>query len=64
MPLCLEVPAVTEHDAGGLARLSKSVLNKAGAENSQLEGIGVDGEYVKKGVKEHLLEELDIPGWT
>ena len=31
VPLCLEVPAVTEHDAAGLARLSKYILNKSGA---------------------------------
>ena len=30
----------------------------------QLEGVAVDGEYVKKGIKEKLLEDLDIPDMT
>ena len=64
VPLCLEVPAVTELDAVGLARLSKDVLNNAGAEDTQLEGIGVDGEYVKKGFKAKLIEMLEVPGFT
>ena len=64
VPLCLEVPPVTELHAAGLASLSKSVLNNAGAEDFQLEGIGVDGEYVKKGFKEKLLEILEIPEFT
>ena len=29
-----------------------------------LEGIGVDGEYIKKGVKTKLLDLLEIEGWT
>ena len=61
VPVCLEVPPVTEHSVPALAKLAMSVLKKFGVEDSQLEGIAVDGEYVKKGIKAKLLEELDIP---
>ena len=64
VPICLDVPTVTDHSISGLAKLSKSVLNNVGAEDTQLEGIAVDGEYVKKGIKEKLLEYLDIPKMT
>ena len=64
VPICLEVPTVTDHSVSGLAKLSKSVLNNVGAEDTQLEGIAVDGEYVKKGIKDKLLEDLDIPKMT
>ena len=57
VPVCLDVPPVTDHDIEGLA---KAELNKLGVEDSQLEGIAVDGEYVKKGIKKKLLETLDI----
>ena len=32
--------------------------------DDMLEGIQVDGEYIKKGVKTKLLELLDIDDWT
>ena len=48
VPVCLEVPPVQEHSVAALAKLSKSVLNNAGVEDEQLEGIAVDGEYVRK----------------
>ena len=40
--------------------MAKSLLNKFGIEDSQLECISVDGQYVMKGIKAKLLEELDI----
>ena len=61
VPVCLEVPPVTEHSIPALAKVAKSVLNSFGVEDRQLEGIAVDGEYVRKGIKEKLLEELDVP---
>ena len=62
VPVCLEVPPVTEHSVPALAKLAKSVLNGSGVDDKQLEGIAVDGEYVRKGIKEKLLELLDLPG--
>ena len=40
------------------------MLNNVGVENKQLESIEVDGEYVKKSIKEKLLENIDIPEMT
>ena len=37
-------------------------MNKFGAKDKQIEGVAVDGEYVRKGLKNKLVEELDIPG--
>ena len=64
VPVCLEVPPVTEHSIPALAKMAKSVINSFGVEDKQLEGIAVDGEYVRKGIKDKLLEELDLPGMT
>ena len=61
-PVMLEVPPVTHHDADGLAAMAKKVLNGAGVKESQLEGVGWDGQYVHLGVMEKLIELLDIPG--
>jgi hypothetical protein len=57
-----EVPPVTHHDAAGLAAMARNVLNGAGIKDSQLEGVGWDGQYVLLGVMEKLIELLDIPG--
>ena len=51
VPLMLDVPIVKEYDAEGLAKMVKQILNEDGADDEQLEGIGWDGEYIKKGVK-------------
>ena len=61
-PVMLEVPPVTHHDADGLAAMAKKVLNGAGVKDSQLEGVSWDGQYVRLGVMEKLIELLDIPG--
>ena len=55
---------VTDHSISGLAKLSKSVQNNVGVEDKQLESIAVDDEYVKKSIKEKLLENIDIPEMT
>ena len=63
VPLMLDVPTVTEYDASGLAKMAKKILNDAGAEDNQLEGLSWDGEYVKKGVKSKFIEILNIENW-
>ena len=45
----LEVPPVPDLSAKGLANTAKRVFNDAGLDDSQLEGIGWDGEYVQGG---------------
>ena len=64
VPVCLDAPTVTDHSTEGLAEFAKTELTKIGVEDSQLEGIAVDGEYVKKGTKKKLLEALDIPNMS
>ena len=55
----MPVPVVTEGDAVGLAKMSKSIFNEAGAGDHQLEGVGWDGQYVKMGVLGKLLEIME-----
>ena len=62
VPVFLDLPPVQHHDIASLAKLSKSTLKQFGVEDKQVEGVAVDGEYVKKGIKEKLIAELDIPG--
>ena len=70
VPLMLDVPTVTEYDVSGLAKMAKKILNDAGAEDNQLEGLGWDGEYAKTGVKSknfcfaRVLQKLDSLFWT
>ena len=54
----LNVPPVTKHDANGLAVLAKDVVKKARVDDSQIEGVGWDGQYVKSGVLRELLQIL------
>ena len=61
VPVCLDVPTVKDHSVAGLAQLATSVLHNAGAGDKQLEGISVDSKFVKKGIKQKLLENLHIP---
>ena len=62
VPLMLEVPPVQNHSAEGLAMsmTAKQVFNSAGLSDDQLEGLGWDGEYIKKGVKKQLIKILEI----
>ena len=64
VPIMLDIPPVKDHSAVGLAVSAKEVFNSFGFADDKLEGIGVDGEYVKKGVKTKLLELLDLENWT
>ena len=58
-PMMLEVPPMPNLSASGLASTAKEVFNDAGFLDDQLEGMGWDGEYIKKGVKKKLLEILE-----
>ena len=60
VPMMLELPPPSELTAEGLAKTARKVFNDAGLGDDQLEGVGWDGEYVKKGVKKKLIEELCI----
>ena len=57
-PMMLEVPPVPVLSAVGLATTAMEVLCDSGISDDQLEGVGWDGEYVKKGVKDKLVEFL------
>ena len=63
-PIMLALPTVKDHSAEGLAVSVKKVFNSFGFSDDMLEGIGVDGEYIKKGVKSKLIEILDLDDWT
>ena len=54
-PMILEIPLMPNLSANGLA---KEVFNGAGFLDDQLEGMGWDGEYVKKSIKNQVLELL------
>ena len=43
---------------------AKKVFNSAGLSDDQLEGLGRDGEYIKKGVKKQLIKILEISDMT
>ena len=64
VPLMLEVPPVHNHSAEGLAESAKEVFSNAGLSDNQLEGLGWDGEYIKKGVKNKLVKILEISDMT
>ena len=61
VPVFLDLPPVQQHDIASLAKLSKSVMTRFAIEDKQIEGIAVDGEYMKKGIKNKFIDELDIP---
>ena len=59
-PLMLELPPVIDHTAEGLSDQMLEVLHNAGVEDSQLEGFGVDGQYVKMGAIRKLIAKLEV----
>ena len=63
-PKMLEVPAVPNLSAVGLASTAKMIFNDSGFSDDQLEGVGWDREYIKKRVKDKLLDLLDIDEMT
>ena len=64
VPIMLDIPTVKDHSAAGLAISAKETFISFGFADNMLEGIGVDGEYIKKGVKTKLLELLEIEDWS
>ena len=60
VPKMLELPPPNNLSAKGLAETARKVFNDAGFSDDQLECIGWDGEYIKKGVKKKLLEDLQV----
>ena len=62
--MMLDVPTVPNLSAAGLASTAKMIFNDFGFSDDQLEGLGWDGEYVKKRVKDKLLDVLEIDGMS
>ena len=62
--MMMDVPPVPELSAQGLATTALDVFRDSGFSDDQLEGIGWDGEYVKKGVKGKVLDQLEIGDFT
>ena len=62
--MMLDVPPVPELSAQGLATTAMEVFHDSGFSDDQLEAIGWDGEYVKKGVKGKVLDQLGIGEFT
>ena len=59
-PLMMELPPVIDHTAEGLSDQMLELLHNAGVEDCQLEGIGVDGQYVRTGAIKKLIAKLDV----
>ena len=58
----LEVPPVPVLTAAGLANTALEVFHESGFSDDQLEGLGWDGEYIKKRVKDKRLNQLMVEG--
>ena len=63
-PVMLELPPVVDHTADGLSSQMLHFFHEAGVEDSQLEGVGVDGQYIKLGVVKKLISKLVVDGFT
>ena len=63
-PIMLDLPPVTDHTADGLSDQMLGLMRGAGCEDSQLEGIGVDGQYIKMGAIKKLISKLNVEGFT
>ena len=59
-PLMLGSPIVKDHSGKGLAEGMLSCTRDFGIDDNQLEGIGVDGQYIHLGVKKHMLQLMDV----
>ena len=62
--MMLEVPPVLVLSTSVLANTALHVFRDSGLTDDQLEGVGWDGEYIIKGVKDKFLEGMVIEGWT
>ncbi len=51
---------VKAHDAVGLAKSMLEELLSFGAVDDQLEGVAVDGQYVKLSIKQRLLKQMNV----
>ena len=60
VPVLLETPPVKDHTAVGLAVQVKQAVNEAGVEDHQIQGGGVDGQYILMGVWDKLLDLLEL----
>ena len=60
--MMLEVPAVPVLTAEGLASTALEVFHESGFCDDQLAGFGWDGEYVKKGIKDKILDLVVVEG--
>ena len=60
IPVLLETPPVKDHTAEGLAQQVLDVVHAAGVEDHQVQGGGVDGQYILMGVWGKLLAKLDL----
>ena len=56
----LDLPVCKDLTADGLAETAKSTLNEFGILDYQVQGLGWDGEYVKKGVKKAFISKLNV----
>ena len=63
-PMMVEVPPVPVLSAAGLATIAMELFCDSGISDDQLEGVGLEGEYVKKGVKDKLVDILELNEWT
>ena len=60
VPTMLDLPVCKDLTADGLAETAKSTLNEFGILDYQVQGLGWDGEYVKKGVKKAFISKLNV----
>ena len=60
VPVLLETPTVKDHTAEGLAQQVLDVVHAAGVEDHQVQGGGVDGQYILMGVWGKILAKLDV----
>ena len=63
-PVMLELPPVIDHTADGLSTQMLDLMHDAGVEDSQLEGLSVDGQYIKLGAIKKLIAKLDVEDHT
>ena len=59
-PIMLELPPVVDHTADGLSDQLLDLMRGAGVVDSQLEGVGVDGQYIKLGAIKKLICKLSV----
>jgi hypothetical protein len=53
-PVFIDMPTVRDHSGLGIAKLIASSIDRMGISQTQISGVGVDGQYIKLGVEKHL----------